>query len=89
MQEKTARSAVAPAGIGISPARRSLAKGGYQWGTGWKVNAAVHKTASPESFRGLAVLISQLNEQLKVPLQLISNSQSRPYSRWFPAGPAP
>ena len=49
----------------------------------------VHKTASPESFWGLAVLISQLNQQLKVPLQLISNSQSRPYSRWFPAGPAP
>jgi hypothetical protein len=41
MQKKTARSAVAHAGIGISPARRSLAKGGYQWGTGWKVNAAV------------------------------------------------
>ena len=57
MQEKTAHSAVAHAGIGISPARRSLAKGGYQWGTGWKVNAAVHKTASPESFRGLAALI--------------------------------
>ena len=28
-------------------------------------------------------------EQLKAPLQLISNFRSRPYSRWFPAGPAP
>jgi len=88
MQEKTARSAVAHAGIGIFPARRSLAKGGYQWGTGWKVNAAVHETASPETFRDWRIG-RQLNQQLKGPLQLISSSQSRPYSRSFRAEPAP
>ena len=52
MQEKTARSAVAHAGIGISPARRSLAKGGYQWGTGWKVNAAVPQDRQSREFSG-------------------------------------
>jgi len=30
MQQETARSAVAHAGIGISQARRSVAEGGYQ-----------------------------------------------------------
>ena len=29
------------------------------------------------------------SQQLKAPLQLLSNFQSRPYSRWFPAEPAP
>jgi hypothetical protein len=86
--ESPARSAVAHAGIGISPARRSLAKGDYQWGTGWKVNAAVHKTASPKTFRDWGT-DSLAKPAAKAPLQLISNSQSRRYSRWFPAGPAP
>jgi len=51
MQEKTARSAVAHAGIGISPARRSLGESGCEWNIGWEVNAPVHNTASPETFR--------------------------------------
>jgi hypothetical protein len=51
MQEKTARSAVAHAGIGISPACRSLGESGCEWIIGWEVNAPVHNTASPETFR--------------------------------------
>jgi hypothetical protein len=50
MQEKTARSAVAHAGIGISPARRTLGEGGCRWDIGYGINAAVHSTASPERF---------------------------------------
>src|SRR4029077_11470650 len=38
---------------------------------------------------GTGSLIRSLNQQLKTPLQLISNSQSRPYSRWCPVGLAP
>ena len=51
MQEKTARSAVAHAGIGISPACRSLGEARCEWNIGWEVNAPVHNTASPETFR--------------------------------------
>jgi hypothetical protein len=51
MQEKTARSSVAHAGIGISPARRSLGETGCEWNIGWEVNARVHNAASPETFR--------------------------------------
>jgi hypothetical protein len=48
--EKTTRSAVAYAGIGI-PARRTLGEGGLPMGHWQGINAAVHKTASPETFR--------------------------------------
>ncbi len=51
MQEKTARSAVAHTGIAISQARRSLSESGCEWNIRWEVNAPVHNTASPETFR--------------------------------------
>jgi hypothetical protein len=54
MQEKTARSAVAPAGIGISPARRSLAKGGYQMGHWLESQRRSTQDRQSQSFRGLA-----------------------------------
>ena len=48
---------------------------------------AVHNTASPE-ISGTGELICSASEQLKAPLQLTSNFQSRLYSRLFLAGPA-
>ena len=50
MQEKTARSAVAHAGIGISPARRGLTKGGYQYALAGKSMPQYTKPPVPRLF---------------------------------------
>jgi len=83
-----ARSAVAHHGIGISRERRSPGEGGCQWDIGWKINATVHNTATPETFRDWPIE-SLANSRLKGPLQSTSSSQSRPCCRWFLAGLAP
>jgi hypothetical protein len=43
--------AVAHAGIGIPGTPSPQAKAGCQWDIGQGINVAVHKTASPETFR--------------------------------------
>ncbi len=44
--------------------------------------AAVQQHCQSRGFSRLAVVFRYLNQRLKAPLQLLSNSQSRPCSRW-------
>jgi len=57
MQEKTARSAVAHAGIGISPARRTLGEGGLPMGHWLGNQCRSTQRGQSRAFSGLAHLV--------------------------------